>query len=74
MEYKHTMNNGNLELQFEEQIEELKDRLHECLNAPAGADAHLARGILEGLIADYQAQLAGMRAAARQVQALATTE
>ncbi|MGE0080202.1 MAG: hypothetical protein AB7U81_02775 [Thiohalomonadaceae bacterium] len=66
------MNNRALEARFEEQIEELKDRLHECLHAPAGTgeDARLARDILEGLIADYQQQLAAMRrtrAAARDV-------
>lgn len=65
------MNNRVLEAQFEEQIEELKDRLHECLHAPAGADAQLARGILEGLINDYQQQLASMR---RGREALTTSE
>lgn len=59
------MNNRALEARFEEQIEELNDRLHECLPAPAGTgeDARLARDILEGLIADYQRQLAAIRAA-----------
>ncbi len=56
------MQDRGLEAQFEDQIEELRDRLHEARRAPHGTDALIARGILEGLIIGYQDQLAAMRA------------
>lgn len=67
------MSNRVLEAQFEDQIEELKDRLHDCLHAPTGTDAVIARGILEGLIAGYQEQLALMRQL-RLTRSLATSD
>jgi hypothetical protein len=59
------MHDRGLEAQFEDQIEELRDRLHEARHAPQGTDALIARGILEGLIIGYQEQLSAMRARRR---------
>ncbi|MCK9530700.1 MAG: hypothetical protein M0R77_09100 [Gammaproteobacteria bacterium] len=56
------MHDRGLEAQFEDQIEELRDRLHEARRAPHGTDALIARGILEGLIIGYQEQLTAIRA------------
>jgi sugar (pentulose or hexulose) kinase len=64
------MGNSILESQFEAQLEELNDRLHECLQAPASDDAEIARQILEGLILGYQEQLSELRQRGRPTLAM----
>jgi hypothetical protein len=50
-----------VEGRFEAQLEELTERLHDCLRPGAGEEALAAQGILRELIAGYQLELSALR-------------